>query len=65
MFLSYIEDFIYFLERGEEARERNINVWVASHVPPTGNLARYPGMCLDQELNWQPFDLICRLALNH
>ena len=27
---------------------------VASCVPPTGDLARNPGMCPDRELNWQP-----------
>ena len=46
--------FIYlFLERGEgreKRRERNINVWFASHVPPTGDLARNPGMCPDWDL---------------
>ena len=30
---------------------------IASHVPPTGDLARYPGMCPDWELNHQPFGL--------
>ena len=35
-------------------RERDINV-VASHVPPTGDLARNLGTCPDWELNWQPF----------
>ena len=24
-------------------------------MPPTGDLAQNPGMCPDQELNWQPF----------
>ena len=28
---------------------------VASHVPPTGDLARNPGMCPDWESNLQPF----------
>ena len=28
---------------------------VASHTPPTGNLACNPGMCPDWELNWWPF----------
>ena len=28
---------------------------IASHVPPTGNLACYPGMCPDWESNQQPF----------
>ena len=30
---------------------------VASHVAPTGDLARNPGMCPDWELNWRPFGL--------
>ena len=28
---------------------------VASHSPPTADLACNPGMCPDQEPNWQPF----------
>ena len=28
---------------------------VASHVPPAGDLALNPGVCLDWESNWQPF----------
>ena len=28
---------------------------VASHVPPTGDLACSPGMCSDWELNLRPF----------
>ena len=28
---------------------------VASHVPPTRDLAHNPSMCPDWELNWQPF----------
>ena len=28
---------------------------VASCVPPTGDPARNPGMCLDWESNWRPF----------
>ena len=53
-------DFIYlFLERWE-GRERNIGVWeihqlVASHTPPTRDLACNPGMCTDWESNRQPF----------
>ena len=34
----------------EKERERNINV-VASHEPPTGDLACGPGMCSDWESN--------------
>ena len=30
---------------------------VASHMSPAEDLARNPGMCLDWELNWQPFGL--------
>ena len=29
---------------------------VASHTPPTGDLAHNPGMCPGWELNWRPFD---------
>ena len=51
------KDFIYlFLERGREGEregEKHQCV-VASHVPPTGDLARNPGMCPDWELNWRP-----------
>ena len=49
------KDFIYlFLERGER-REREggkHQCVVASHTPPTGDLARIPHMCPDWELNW-------------
>ena len=46
----------------EEERRRNISVQekhqsVASHTPPTGDLAHNPGMCPDWESNWQPFGL--------
>ena len=40
--------FIYFLERGkgrEKEGEKHQCV-VASHMPPTGDLASNPGMCL-------------------
>ena len=30
---------------------------VASHTPPTGDLAHNPGMCPDRESNWRPFSL--------
>ena len=36
---------------------RNKHRWVASHTPPTGELAHNPGMCPDQELNQRPFNL--------
>ena len=49
-----------FLEREEgreQERQRNIDVQeiyqsVASCTPPTGDLARNPGMCPDWESNW-------------
>ena len=54
------KDFIYlFLERGREGvREgEKHQCVVASHTPPTGDLACNPGMCPDWESNWQPFGL--------
>ena len=47
-----------FLEKGRE-REREgekHHCVVAAHTPPTGNLARNPGMCPDWESNQQSFD---------
>ena len=37
--------------------ERYIDWSVASRTPPTGALARNPGMCLDWELNLWPFSV--------
>ena len=50
---------IYFLERGREGeRQRKKHQCVdASPVPPTGDLARNPGICPDWESNQQPFGL--------
>ena len=56
--------FYLFLERGkerEEERETNISVrekyqLIASHTPPTRNLACNPGMYSDWESNQQPFN---------
>ena len=57
--ISIFKDFIYlFLERGREGEregEKHQRV-VASHVSPTGDLARNPGMCPDWESNQRPFD---------
>ena len=48
----YFLDFIYlFLETGKD------HCVVASCTPPTGDLACYPGMCPDWELNQWPFGL--------
>ena len=45
--------FIYiFRERGREGeREGNINVWFASCMSPTGDMAGNTGMCPNWELN--------------
>ena len=54
----FLKDFIYlFLERGREGKregEKHQCV-VASLAPPTGNLARNPGMCPEWELSRPPF----------
>ena len=51
----FLKDFIYlFLERGGREGEREgekHQCVVASHVPPTGDLACNPGMCPDWESN--------------
>ena len=45
-----------FRERGrEEERGEKHQCLVASHTPPTGDLAHNPGMCPDWESNQQPF----------
>ena len=58
--LYFFKYFIYlFLDRveGKEREGEKHQCVVASHAPPTGPLARNPGMCPDWEPNWQPFDL--------
>ena len=53
-------DFIYlFWERGSEGEREGEEhpCVVASREPPTGDLARNPGVCPDWESNWQPFGL--------
>ena len=47
--------FIYFFrQRGRKGRRegQKHQCVVASHVPPTGDLACNPGLCPDWELNW-------------
>ena len=48
---------LIFRERGTEGdREgEKHQCVVAFHTPPTGDLARNPGMCPDWEWNWRPF----------
>ena len=58
--VTFFKDFIYlFLERGEgREKEGEKHQWVvASHMPPTGDLACNPGMCPDWELNQRSFAL--------
>ena len=59
MSLRFFEKRFYLffvLERGrEEERDgEKHQCVVASHMPPTGDLAHNPGMCPDWELNYQP-----------
>ena len=56
--------FFIFREQereGEREREKHQCV-VASHAPPTGDLACNPGMCPDWDSNHD--HLVCSLALN-
>ena len=53
LFIFIFLRFYLFLERereGEREGEKHQCV-VASHVPPTGDLARDPGVCPNWELN--------------
>ena len=50
----YLFIFIERRRKGESEGEKHQCV-VASHTPPTGDLAHNPGMCPDGELNWRPF----------
>ena len=54
----FLKDFTYlFLERRkeEEKEGEKHQCVVASHVPPTRDLAHSPGMCPDWESNQWPF----------
>ena len=51
------QTWLHWLTAGrEKERERNITVWLPL-MPPTGDLAHDPGLCLDWESNWRPFGL--------
>ena len=57
-YFIFLKDFIYlFLERGEgkERKREKYQCVVASHLPPTGDLAQNSGMWPDWEPNWRPF----------
>ena len=52
----FFKDLFIFIERvreGERKGEKHQCV-VASHMAPTGDLARNPGMCPDWESNQRP-----------
>ena len=53
-----------FRQKGREGERegKEHHCVVASHAPPTGDLAHNPGVCPDWESNGDP--LVCRLALN-
>ena len=55
-FFSFRFYLFYFLEKGREGEREGAKhqCVVASHAPPTGDLARNPDMCPDWELNRQP-----------
>ena len=58
--LKLFKKFYIFIFRerrkGGGKRGRKHQCTVASHVAPTAELARNPGMCPDWESNLQPFD---------
>ena len=52
----YFKDFIYLLlERWEGREGEKHQCVVASHAPPTRDLAHNPGTCPEWESNQQPF----------
>ena len=57
--IFFFKDVIYlFSERGgRKEKEGKKHQWVASCVPPTGDMACNPGMCPDWESNRWPFGL--------
>ena len=63
LLITFIYLFIY-RQRGREGEREGEKhqCLVATHAPPTGDLAHNPGMCSDRESNQQPFG--CQLALN-
>ena len=58
LFFFFLRFYVFiFRERGREGEreaEKHQCV-VAFHAPPTGDLARNPGMCPDWDSNQQPF----------
>ena len=58
IFVLFLRFYLFiFRERGREGvreGEKHQRV-VASHIPPTGDVAHNLGMCPDWESNWRPF----------
>ena len=56
--LLFLDFYIFIFKEkrreGEKEGEKHQCV-IASHTPPTGDLARNPGMCPDWESKWRPF----------
>ena len=57
LFIHSFLDRVREVERGGEREGEKHQCVVASHVPPTGDLACNPGMCPDRESNHPPFGL--------
>ena len=56
MYFLFFKVFIFRERRREGERQGEKHQWVvASHVAPSGDLARSPGMCSDWESNRRPF----------
>ena len=53
--ISHFLKKILFIFREREREGEKHQCVAASHTPPTGDLARSPGMCPDWESNWRPF----------
>ena len=55
LFLFFKRFYLFIFREGGREGEREVEKHqcvVASRVPPTGDLARNPGMCPDWESNW-------------
>ena len=53
----FLRFYLFILREGKEKREgegEKPQCVLASYTPPTGDLARNPGMCPDWESNWRP-----------
>ena len=55
MTFYYFLRFYLFLDRGKRRERGKCQCVVASHAPPTEDLAHNPGTCPDWERNQRPF----------